>query len=171
MTRQANSTTLPTIVALILSTFAVCAEELPSPSGAFHAISVRSVAETSAWYVNHLGFEVVSEGANEERKGVLLRRSNTLLELAEFGDSIDREELLQGLEAWNVYGIFKLGFLTGELEATYEFLEEEGVEIFFPIVTTPDGGRTFAVKDIDGNIIQFFEDSSDHALVPRHSSD
>jgi hypothetical protein len=40
--------------------------------------------------------------------------------------------------------------------AVLELAEFAGVEIFFPIVTASDGKRTFAVKDLEGDIIQFF---------------
>ena len=68
-----------------------------------------------------------------------------------------RDELRPGLESHEVYGIFKLGFTTADLDAAFGYLEERGVEIFFPIVRTSDGNRTFGIRDMEGNIIQFFE--------------
>jgi predicted enzyme related to lactoylglutathione lyase len=134
----------------------VQAGELPATNGAFHAISVRNIAEAIVWYKKHLGFKIESQGGNDQRKGALLSRPGTVLELGEFVGAIAREEVRPELESHEVYGIFKLGFITTNIEKTFEFLEGKGVEIFFPIVTASDGSRTFGIKDPEGNIIQFF---------------
>lgn len=126
---------------------------LPDLTGAFHAISVRNLDAAIEWYSRHLGFTLESRAENDERKGALLTRAGTVLELAEFVDAIERDPRRESHE---VYGIFKLGFTTAALEHTYRHLERSGVEVFFPIVETANGRRTFAVKDLDGNIIQFF---------------
>jgi catechol 2,3-dioxygenase-like lactoylglutathione lyase family enzyme len=130
--------------------------ELPATNGSFYAISVRNIDEAVTWYTQHLGFEVESRGGNDERKGALLSRTGAMLELGEFVDAKSREELRSGLQSHEVYGIFKLGFTTENLDASFEFLEERGVEVFFPIVNASDGNRTFGIRDMEGNIIQFF---------------
>lgn len=130
--------------------------ELPATNGAFYAVSVRNIDKAVAWYTQHLGFRVESRGGNNERKGALLSRPGTVLELGEFVGAIAREEFRAGLESHEVYGIFKLGFTTTNLDAAFEVLEGRGVEIFFPIVTASDGNRTFGIRDMEGNIIQFF---------------
>lgn len=130
--------------------------ELPAPTGAFYAISVRSIDAAIDWYTRHLGFEVESQGGNDQRKGALLARPGAVLELAEFAGAVALGDVRPGLESHEVYGIFKLGFTTTELDRTFELLEGDGVEVFFAIVTASDGSRTFGVKDLDGNIIQFF---------------
>jgi catechol 2,3-dioxygenase-like lactoylglutathione lyase family enzyme len=131
-------------------------DELPATNGSFYAISVRNIDEAVTWYTQHLGFEVESRGGNDERKGALLSRSGAMLELGEFVDATSREELRSGLQSHEVFGIFKLGFTTENLDASFEFLEERGVEVFFPIVNASDGNRTFGIRDMEGNIIQFF---------------
>lgn len=122
---------------------------------AFHAISVRDIERSVAWYENHLGFSVTSEGSNEQRKGALLSRAGAILEIAEFEDAKSLGQLHAGIESHEVFGIFKLGFTVPDIESEFQRLQEAGVDIFFPIVDTSDGNRTFAVRDVDGNIIQF----------------
>ena len=130
--------------------------ELPATSGAFYAISVRNIDEAVAWYTKQLGFKVESQGGNDQRKGALLSRPGTVLELGEFVDAIPRERMRPGLESHEVYGIFKIGFITTDLDQTFQILKSTGVEVFFPIVNASDGNRTFGIKDLEGNIIQFF---------------
>jgi catechol 2,3-dioxygenase-like lactoylglutathione lyase family enzyme len=129
--------------------------DLPATNGAFYAISVRNIDEAVTWYTQHLGFKVESQGGNVERKGALLSRPGAILELGEFRTVIARDDLRAELESHEIYGMFKLGFTTANLDASFRYLEERGVEIFFPIATASDGNRTFGIKDIEGNIIQF----------------
>lgn len=131
----------------------VDAGEFPETNGAFYAISVQNIDQSIAWYTKHLGFKLQAKGGNDVRKGALLTRPGAVLELGEFMNAVARDP---DVESHEVYGIFKLGFTTAHLDDTYTFIEEAGVEVFFPIVTASDGNRTFGVKDMDGNIIQFF---------------
>lgn len=131
-------------------------EDLPATTGAFYAISVRNIDETIAWYTRHLGFKVESQGGNDQRRGALLSRPGAVLELGEFAGAMAREQVRPGLESHEIHGIFKLGFTIANIERAFEFLQGQGVEVFFPIVTASDGSRTFGIKDPEGNIIQFF---------------
>lgn len=159
-----NRMTPRTLPILVIGILLACAPpdspaqdvELPATNGAFYAISVRSIDEAVTWYTEHLGFKIESRGGNAERKGALLSRPGAILELGEFVGATARDELRSGLESHEVYGIFKLGFTTVNLDSSFQFLEERGVEIFFPIVTASDGNRTFGARDMEGNIIQFF---------------
>ena len=139
----------------LLQVSVVLASELPATNGAFVAISVRNMDEAIAWYSKLLGFKTVSRGGNEERKGALLTREGVTLELAQFEGAVARDDLRSGIESHEVHGIFKLGFTTPNLDATFDALTEAGVLVFFPIVNSSDGQRTFGVKDMDGNIVQF----------------
>lgn len=158
-----NGTASGTLLVLMTGVVLGCAPsaspaqdvELPATNGAFHAISVRNIDEAVTWYTQHLGFRIESRGGNDERQGALLSRPGAILELGEFVGATARDELRSGLESHQVHGLFKLGFTTVNLDASFEFLQERGVEIFFPIVTASDGNRTFGIRDMDGNVIQF----------------
>jgi catechol 2,3-dioxygenase-like lactoylglutathione lyase family enzyme len=145
------------IIVLVGAAFGSSAhtDELPEIDGAFFALSVRNIDSAVAWYTKHLGFEVKSRGGNAERRGALLVRPGSILELGEFSSATARGELRPGLESHEVYGMFKLGFTTAKLDEWYAYVEARDVEIFFPIVTASDGNRTFGIRDLDGNIIQF----------------
>ena len=143
-------------IVLACAAFGADQAELPATNGAFYAISVRNIDNAVAWYSTHLGFEVESRGGNAERRGALLVKPGCVLELGEFAGATGREELRPGLESHEVYGIFKLGFTTTHLDQSFAFLEARDVEVFFPIVAASDGNRTFGIRDLDGNIIQFF---------------
>jgi len=132
------------------------AGNVPTTRGAFYAVSVQDLDRAIAWYTEHLGFTLTSKGGNEHRSGALLKRPGTVLELAQFEGAVSRESLKKDLESHQVFGIFKLGFLTDNLDDTFEVLKKANVEIFFPIVNASDGNRTFAIKDPEGNTIQFF---------------
>lgn len=126
---------------------------LPSTNGAFYAISVQDLGQAMDWYTKHLGFAIASQTENETRKGALLKRPGTVLELAEFKGAVARNP---EKESHEIFGIFKLGFTTENLDASFTFLSASGATIFFPIVRASANSRTFGVKDMDGNIIQFF---------------
>ena len=132
------------------------ADDAPQLTGAFHAVSVADLDRSIAWYSRHLGFKLETRGGNDERDGALLTRPGTIIELARFSGAVSRDELRNGLESHLIHGIFKLGFVTTDIDETFARLDGEGVSIFFPVVTASDGQRTFGVLDPDGNIIQFF---------------
>jgi predicted enzyme related to lactoylglutathione lyase len=134
------------------------AERSPEATGAFFAISVQDLDKAVRWYSEVLGFRLTSQGGNEQRKGALLEREGAVLELAEFKDAVPRDKLKSGLESHHVHGIFKIGFTTADLDATFAAVEKAGAEVFFPIVDASDGKRTFGIKDVEGNIIQFIGD-------------
>jgi len=131
------------------------AQVLPETSGAFHAISVRDIDQSIAWYTEHLGFTVATRGGNDQRQAALLVRPGAVLEIGQFAGAVPRNNLKAGLESHEIFGVFKLGFTTANLDATYKALDEAGVEMFFPIVEASDGNKTFGMKDSEGNIIQF----------------
>lgn len=145
-------------VILLMVTLYSCAQEseLPETNGSFYAISVKNLDKAVEWYAKNLDFTIESKAENDERKGVLLNRKGCILELAEFKRAIDKKEIKSDIESHEIFGIFKIGFITTNIDESFKALEESDVEIFFPIVDLPNGKRAFGVKDQEGNIIQFF---------------
>lgn len=141
----------------VASATAATAEPLPfEATGSFHAISVADLDSMIAWYQTSLGFELVSRGGNEQRQGALLRRPGILLELAEFPTARSREGWNLEAESHEVHGVFKLGLLVDDLDAAFAYAQEKQFDVFFGIVKADDG-RTFGIRDPEGNIVQFFE--------------
>lgn len=146
-----------TVILLFVTIFSYAQEnELPETNGSFYAISVKNLDKAVEWYANHLDFTIESTAENDERKGVLMTRKGCILELAEFTGATDLKEIKSNIESHELFGIFKIGFITSNIEESFKALEESDVEIFFSIVDLPNGKRTFGVKDLEGNIIQFF---------------
>lgn len=124
--------------------------------GVFFALSVRDLEKVKDWYVQKLGFELVSQGGNEQRKGAILKGHNVTIELAEFATAMPLNSLKPSVESHEIYGYFKVGFSVKDLDALFKAMESREVTHFFGIVNASDGTRTFAIKDPEGNIIQFF---------------
>ena len=136
-------------------------EKPEAPDGAFHAISVSNMDQSIAWYIEKLGFELGFRGGNDAREGALLSRNGALLEVARFNGAVALSDLDSARESHEVVGVFKLGFVTSDLDGTYAALQEKGVDVLFGIVDASDGRRTFGVTDPDGNIVQFFSGAAD----------
>ena len=128
----------------------------PDLHGSFHAISVQNLDRMIAWYTRTLGFELESSAENEQRRGALLTRGDIILELAQFEGAVGLATLDADRDSHLVLGVFKLGFLTPDLDHTFERIKATDAEVFFPIVNAAGGQRTFGVKDAEGNIVQFF---------------
>lgn len=146
-----------TVVLLLVASFSFAQEnESLETNGSFYAISVKNLDKAVEWYAKNLNFITESIAENDARKGVLMNRKNCILELAEFEGAVDKKKFKSDLESHKIFGIFKIGFITNNIDASFKSLEESDVEIFFPIVSLPNGKRAFGIKDLEGNIIQFF---------------
>ena len=73
------------LVATLCFSVASYAEEMPDVTGTFFALSVQDIDAAIEWYSTHLEFSVEFQGGNEHRKGALLTRAGTVLELTEPG--------------------------------------------------------------------------------------
>ncbi len=124
--------------------------------GTFFALSVQNIENMKDWYIQELGFELVSQGGNEQRKGAILKGHHVTIELAEFESAVSLNSLAPSLESHEVHGYFKIGFSVKDLDALFKEVQSRKLTHFFGIVNASDGTRTFAIKDPEGNIIQFF---------------
>ncbi len=125
-------------------------------TGSFFALSVADAGVVSLWYRDRLGFEIVREEAASASKIriVLLKRGDNLIEI------VQRESAsTPGPMPDRSYerGIFKVGFRIEDLEGLAQELKRKDT-IFLHGIVVPAGAhyRTFAIKDPEGNIVQFF---------------
>lgn len=125
-------------------------------NGAFFALSAADADGLADWYEAQLGFERRASHANAEREAILLRRPGVLLEIAGFNEARARDSLSPALESYLVHGIFKIGFIVADLDASFANAESAAMDIFFPVVKADDDWRSFAIRDPEGNIVQFF---------------
>lgn len=147
------------IIPLLLLTEAPRAQDsgIKPSEGAFFALSARDLDRMINWYTEKLGFQILTIEENEIRKGALLSKEDCILEIAEFKDSRPGSALRDNFEPHQFQGIFKIGFIVYNIESLYNLFHSGGVEIFFPVVETETGYKTFGIKDPEGNIVQFFE--------------
>ena len=144
-------------------TMSTAKAEQSNETGAFFAISVRDLDSMTQWYATMLDMAVVVKADRPPPNGpvALLRNDALLLELQMRSDADDPHSYADGAkEAHKKYGIFKGGVFTPDLNALRNSLKERGAEFNHDIVSTnePLGLRTFAVRDPEGNTIQFFGD-------------
>jgi len=128
---------------------------LPSLRGAFFALVVADARQVGDWYRSLLGFRTLLERNQPERNlvAMLLEREGSMIEIVQRarGEAPGDEAL------FSRPGIAKIGFMTSDLDALHGHLEAAGVRFNHHIVR-PEGNpwRTFAVRDPEGNIVQFF---------------
>src|SRR5689334_16447601 len=129
-------------------------------SGTFFALSVADIDASVKWYCDLLGFAILSQGASPDgsTRFALLRRNNDLVEIVQRKSAVHPPSMPDRSHEW---GIFKTGFWVEDLRAMESTLREKGA-VFSHGIVTPRGAnyQTFAVKDPDGNIVQFFGNSS-----------
>lgn len=131
-----------------------------TPRGAFTAISAADARGLGRWYADMLGFQEVQAGEVAERKivFVLFRKGDNLIEMVQLPDSAPAPAAAGGeREAWRARGYFKSGFWVDDLDGLEARLRTKNATFMHGIVR-PQGQpwRTFAVRDPEGNIVQFF---------------
>lgn len=124
--------------------------------GGFAAISTPDLDRSAGWYEEMLGYQPVTRAASPDGtiRIALLRRGDHLLEIVERegaeapGPAPDRSLR---------HGIFKLGLVVPDVGGLEMEMRRKGAAFDHGLVQ-PAGNpwRTFAVRDPDGNRVQFF---------------
>jgi catechol 2,3-dioxygenase-like lactoylglutathione lyase family enzyme len=130
----------------------------PVVTRAFFALSTGDFDRLVAWYRDNLGFKVDhSSSTGSGVKGALLSRPGALLEVLQLSTAKSRSAGGVPAKPESVHGILKIGFEVADLDGLYSRARERHLDVFFE-PTQPAGNplRTFALKDPDGNIVQFF---------------
>jgi hypothetical protein len=88
----------------------------------------------------------------------LLRYDDNILELIQNPEARPLAKAVPGIkDPFEIHGIFKTGFTVHNLDDVFNQLKQGGVKIDFNITQLNDLGlRAFGVRDVDGNLIQFF---------------
>ena len=150
------------------------AESRPAPlfettSGTFFGLSVADRAASARWYSEKLGLEVVmevpGEGSVPGGNGpgmTLLQGGGLTVELVDEKEAKPLGTVAPGVRgALFVHGIFKVGFVVEDFEATLEGVRSRGVEIALgPFAARPDQRENFLIRDNAGNYIQIFGEYS-----------
>lgn len=129
--------------------------------GTFFALYVTDAQSISEWYVRNLGFRVVYAAdlpqSPDMAKAVMVEHDGSFIEILQprrpTGEvSVDRPRYSD-----NRLGACKVGFVVRDLSAIEADLAKR--EIAFnhhAIKSSATGLRTFAIRDPEGNTIQFF---------------
>ena len=129
------------------------------PEGAFFALSVPDANASAAWYEKHLKFRVVSKGEAPGKiaRGILLEGHGSLLEIVQHSKARPLSTVLPHGEAYQIHGIFKVGFHIRDIDSAYKTVTAGGAEVVYQLGQAHDMGlRSFTVHDHDGNLVQFF---------------
>jgi len=128
-------------------------------SGSLVALSTPDASTAARWYEEKLGFQLVKEG--QMGKGLrfaLPRYDDNVLELIQNPEARPLAKAIPGIkDPFEVYGIFKIGFTVRNLDDVFADLKQREVKVDFNITQLNDLGlRAFGIRDVDGNLIQFF---------------
>ncbi len=128
-------------------------------SGSLIALSTPNASAAARWYQDKLGFHLVKEGQmGKDLRFALLRCDDNILELIQNPAARPLAEAVPGIkDPFEIHGIFKAGFTVHNLDDVFAKLKHAGVKIDFNTTQLNDLGlRAFGIRDVDGNLIQFF---------------
>jgi catechol 2,3-dioxygenase-like lactoylglutathione lyase family enzyme len=128
-------------------------------SGSLIALSTPDASASARWYEEKLGFHPVKNGAmGENLRFALLRSGDNIVELIQNPDARPLAEAVPGVkDPFEIHGIFKIGLTVRNLDLVLADLKRRRVKIEFSVTTLNDLGlRSFGIRDMDGNLIQFF---------------
>jgi len=128
-------------------------------SGSLIALSTPDASVAARWYQDKLGFHLVKEGQmGKDLRFALLQYGDNILELIQNPEAQPLVKAVPGIkDPFEIYGIFKTGFTVHNLDDVFTDLKQGGVMVDFNITQLNDLGlRAFGIRDMDGNLIQFF---------------
>ncbi len=129
-------------------------------SGGFVAISVPNLEASANWYVEKLGLKIVKHATSADKKSAvtILQGNGLSVELIWLADAVSLSKLAPELKgSHQVHGIFKSGIFVDDLDSALKQLKSRHVTIAFePFFDSAMQCRMFAIRDDDGNLLQFF---------------
>lgn len=132
----------------------------PVGQGTFFALSVGDVAAMSRWYQDTLELRVRVSGEAPDKiaKFAILEGSGALVELIQHSKASDRAVVApSATEAHMIHGVFKVGMIVGDLDALYARIQQRRIAVIHELMPAKDLAlRSFAIRDPEGNLIQFF---------------
>jgi catechol 2,3-dioxygenase-like lactoylglutathione lyase family enzyme len=128
-------------------------------TGAFFALSVGDMEESTRWYSEKLALKVVTRAPKSNgAAATVLEGDGLIVELIQHDGAQPLSTLAPGVhERLLVQGVFKVGVIVSDFEKTLAMLKAREVEIAFGPYPARSGQRAnVIVKDNAGNLIQFF---------------
>ena len=129
--------------------------------GAFVAITVPDIDVAAKWYVEKLGLKIVKNHAMrpDNKAGVtVLQGDGFAVELIWLDGSAPLSKVAPQVKGpQEIYGILKSGIYVDDLDATLKELKSRNVTMAFDTFYDKSMDcRMFAIRDNNGNILQFF---------------
>jgi catechol 2,3-dioxygenase-like lactoylglutathione lyase family enzyme len=124
------------------------------------AIVVRDIAQTAAWYRDHLGFQHQYDFALPGAQLSMIVRGDARLELiAAEGAAPAAPERREVDTILKVEGVNHFALPVGDVDAVVAELTEKGVAVVIPPTDVPNGsGDRFAfVRDNERNLIELLQ--------------
>lgn len=141
----------------------VAAESKPvfKANGGFVAITVPDLDASAKWYVEKLGLKIVKDHAMRPDKKAavtVLEGNGFAVELIWLADAVPLSKAAPALKGpQDVHGILKSGIFVDDLDATLKQLKSRNVTMAFDTFYDKSMDcRMFAIRDNNGNILQFF---------------
>jgi len=128
--------------------------------GGFIALTVSDLNAAANWYCQKLGLRVVKKHVMrpDNKAAVTVLQGNGLaVELIWFADAVPLSKIdAQLIGAQQIHGILKSGVFVDDLDVAFEALKSRKVSFAFEIFHDKSMGcRMFAIRDNNGNILQF----------------
>jgi catechol 2,3-dioxygenase-like lactoylglutathione lyase family enzyme len=129
-------------------------------NGGFVAISVPDLDASANWYMEKLGLKRVKHAISADKKSAvtILQGNGLSVELICLAEAASLSKIAPALKgSHQVYGIFKVGVFVDDFDAALRELKSRQITFAFePFFDGSMQCRMFAIRDNNGNILQFF---------------
>jgi methylmalonyl-CoA/ethylmalonyl-CoA epimerase len=165
LNRHKTTSMLGALTALLLAQWPVLPAVAQSENAGFEiqidhvGVSVANLEESVAWYVDKLGFELISpvnRNPDSPMNIARIRRAGFTIELFEIQGAAPLPEYRRDPSAdLRVHGLAHFAFEVDDVRAVQAELEAKGVEIVMPL--TENRTNFFFVNDNSGNSFEFIQ--------------
>jgi catechol 2,3-dioxygenase-like lactoylglutathione lyase family enzyme len=128
-------------------------------TGAFFALSVADAQASARWYSEKLGLKIVMQPPRtNQATAIILEGGGLIVELVQQQEARPLKAIAPGLSHTAlVHGIFKAGVIVEDFDRMIAALKARNVPLAFgPFPRTAEQRANAAVRDNEGNLIQFF---------------
>jgi catechol 2,3-dioxygenase-like lactoylglutathione lyase family enzyme len=127
-------------------------------NGGFMALSVPDLDASAKWYEEKLGLKIVKHAAAPDKAATILQGNGLSVELVWFANAVPLAKVAPQLQgSHQLHGIFKSGIFVDDLDDALKALKSRNVTMAFETFYDKSMDcRMFAIRDNNGNILQFF---------------
>lgn len=135
--------------------------QLPIIGKFFFAVTVKNADSVANWYTSAFQLRSLKE-INDTAMGVVVKiigNENMVIEILQMKDSKTSKEW--GLTSnFQVHGFVKVGFFVRSLDEVQKYLGQKNIKILYgPFNDESTRTKNLIISDIEGNLVQFFEDA------------